>query len=93
MSRECNVACFESFALKYTTFAEGFRSHPSGGHTVTGRKEAELQKTYLLTCVPSEDSDQHAHSRSLIRIFTGHILDIKAAKFLTGTMKTLMRMR
>ena len=26
-------------------------------------------------CVPCEDSDQPAHSRSLIRIFTGRILD------------------
>ena len=27
------------------------------------------------TCVPREDSDQTAHSRSLIRIFSGCILD------------------
>ena len=27
------------------------------------------------TYVPSEDSDQPAHSRSLIRIFAGHITD------------------
>ena len=37
--------------------------------------EPERQKTYLRTCVSNEDSDQPAHSRSLIRIFTERILD------------------
>ena len=37
-------------------------------------------KTYLRTCAPSEDSDQPVHSRSLIRIFTGHILDREGCK-------------
>ena len=36
---------------------------------------ATAQKTYLRTCAPSEDSDQSAHSRSLIKVFTGRILD------------------
>ena len=36
--------------------------------------EPQRQK-YLRTCALSEDSDQTAHSRSLIRIFTGRILD------------------
>ena len=31
------------------------------------------------TCVPSKDSDQTAHSRSLIRIFPGHNLIAKHA--------------
>ena len=35
------------------------------------------QKMFLWTCAPREDSDQTAHSRSLIRIFTGRILDIQ----------------
>ena len=35
----------------------------------------QSQKTYLWTCAPSEDSDQPAHSLSLVRIFTGRILD------------------
>ena len=35
---------------------------------------------YLWTCAPSEDSDQTAHSRSLIRIFTGRILDRQGCK-------------
>ena len=39
------------------------------------------QKTYLRTCVPSEDSDQTAHSRSLIRTFTGRSLDYQGCNF------------
>ena len=35
----------------------------------------------------SEDSDQPAHLCSLIRIFTGHILDSKDVKFLHGENK------
>ena len=35
--------------------------------------EPTRQKTYLRHYAPSEDSDQTAHSRSLIRIFTGRI--------------------
>ena len=38
------------------------------------------QKTYLRTCAPSKDSDQPAHSRSLIRIFTRRILDSQGDK-------------
>ena len=37
-------------------------------------------KEHLLTYEPSEDSDQPAHSRSLIRIFTGRILDNQGGK-------------
>ena len=33
------------------------------------------EKTYLRTCGTSKDSVQPVHSCSLIRIFTGHILD------------------
>ena len=36
-----------------------------------------LNERYLRTRAPSEDSDQTAHSRSLIRIFTGRNLDSK----------------
>ena len=32
-------------------------------------------------CVPSDDSDQPAHSRSLIRIFIGRILDNHGCRF------------
>ena len=42
----------------------------------TYAKRFELrQKTYLLTCAPSEDLDQHVFYFSLIRIFTVCILD------------------
>ena len=44
------------------------------------RNKPQCQKTYLLTCAPSKDSDQPAHSRSLIRIFTRHILDRQGCK-------------
>ena len=37
--------------------------------------EQRSLNTYLRKCAPREDSDQPAHSRSLIRIFTGRILD------------------
>ena len=40
----------------------------------------QRQKTYIRTSAPSEDSDQTAHSRSLIRIFSGHILDSQGCK-------------
>ena len=36
--------------------------------------EPQHQKIFLLTYASSEDSDQPAHSSSLIRIFTGRIL-------------------
>ena len=42
--------------------------------------ESQHGKTYLRTCAPSEDSDQPAHSRSLIRIFTERILDSQGCK-------------
>ena len=41
--------------------------------------EPQRQETYLQTSVPREDSDQPAHSRSLIRIFTGCILNSQGA--------------
>ena len=38
------------------------------------------QKTYIRSCAPSEDSDQPAHLHSLIRIFTGCILESQRFK-------------
>ena len=32
----------------------------------------QREKTYLLTCAPNEDSDQTAHSRSLISLRCPH---------------------
>ena len=31
--------------------------------------------SYKMACVPSEDSDQPAHPRCLIRVFAGHSID------------------
>ena len=42
--------------------------------------EPQCQKTNLRTNAPSKDSDQSAHSRSLIRIFTGRIFDSQGCK-------------
>ena len=38
------------------------------------KHKSQRQKTYLRICAPSEDSDQPAHSRSMIIISTGHFL-------------------
>ena len=42
--------------------------------------EQQRQKRYLCTSVPSKDSDQPALLCSLIRIFTGCILDSQGCK-------------
>ena len=42
---------------------------------LTMKKKVNRTATYLRTCAPSEDSDQTARMRSLIRIFTGCILE------------------
>ena len=55
--------------------------------------EPQRQKTYLWTCAPSEDSDQTAHSRSLIRIFTGRILDSQGCKVSSCGQRRLVRLR
>ena len=46
------------------------------------------KRTGLRTSVPSEDSDQPAHSRSLIRIITGRNLDSQGCRFFMRTTKT-----
>ena len=52
------------------------------------------QKTYLQTRAPSEGSDQTVHLRSLIRIFTGRILDSQGCEVLScEKTKTLIRLR
>ena len=40
-----------------------------------------MSENFLRKCATSEDSDQPAHSRSLIRIFTGRILDSKVSSW------------
>ena len=48
---------------------------------VTGQtNEPQRKKTYHVKCASSEGSDQPAHSRSLIRIFTCRILDTQGCK-------------
>ena len=55
--------------------------------------QTQRQKTYLRTCIPSEDSDQPAHSRSLIRIFTGSILDSQGCKVCSSGQRRLWSVR
>ena len=40
----------------------------------------QRQKTYLRKCAPSEASDQPSHSRSLVWIFTGRVLDSQGCR-------------
>ena len=54
--------------------------------------ELQRQKAYLLTYVPSEDSDQPAHSRSLNRLFTRHILDSQGSKVSSCIQRILVRL-
>ena len=49
---------------------------------VSVKSDPQRQITNFGTCVPNEDSDQPAHSSSLIRIFTGCSLDSQGCKFL-----------
>ena len=42
----------------------------------------QRQKTYRRVCASFEDSDQPAHFRRLIRIYTGRILIAKSTNFL-----------
>ena len=57
--------------------------------TLLNRKSEKVPLKY----VPSEDSDQPARSRSLIRIFTGRSLDCERCSFFIRTKKTLIRLR
>ena len=62
---------------------------------VTLQKDLYLiLKENVPTSAPSEDSDQPVHSRSLIRIFTGCMLDSQGYKVSVymQTMKTLIRL-
>ena len=45
--------------------------------------------SYKIACVPSEDSDQPAHPRSLIRVFTGHSLGSQGSKASSGGQRRL----
>ena len=54
--------------------------------------EPQRQETYLRICAHSEDADQPAHSRSLIILFTGRILDSQRCSVFMRTTKTLVRL-
>ena len=55
--------------------------------------EPQRKKPYLRTCAPSKDSDQPAHLCSLIRIFTGGILDSRGCKVSSCGQRRLIRLR
>ena len=55
--------------------------------------EPQRQETYLWTCAPSEDSDQPAHSRSVIRIFPVRNWDSQGYKLSSGGKRRLIRLR
>ena len=57
-------------------------------HCATDQNEPHSRETYLRTCAPSEDSDQTAHSRSVIRIFPRRIFDSQECSFVMRTKKT-----
>ena len=59
---------------------------------ISGPFERQRQKTYLWMCAPREDSDQTAHSRSLIWIFTGWILDSHGCKVSSCGQQKLYRL-
>ena len=46
--------------------------------------EPVISKRYKFTCAPSEDSDQPAHPRSLIRIFNGSYIGSQESKVSSG---------
>ena len=59
------------------------RSALKGGKNVLNSHftfEPQRQNAYLQTCAPSEDSDQPAHSRSLIKIFSMRTFDSQGCK-------------
>ena len=62
------------------------------GHLHMKENGSYCQKTYLWTYASSEDSDQTAQMCSLIRIFTGCILESQGCNFFMLTMKTLIRL-
>ena len=60
--------------------------HRPQRHSMT---DSQRQKTYHRTCALSEDSDQTAHSRSLIWIFTGRMLDWQECSFAVWSESSL----
>ena len=51
--------------------------------------EPQRQKTYRQICAPRDNSDKLENASSLVRFFTGRILDSKETKIYScGQMKT-----
>ena len=71
-----------------------FHATVNVGSSIVTINIAVIQKTFLQTSVPIEDSDQHAHSHSLIRIFIGRILDCQGHNcFFMRTKKIRIKLR
>ena len=70
---------------------------PSLAYLCRSDKSSEpgISISYKIACAPSEDSDQPAHPRSLIRVFTGHSVDSQGYResVLRRIAKTLIRQR
>ena len=49
-----------------------------------GSSEPGHSISYKIACAPSEDSDQPAHTRSLIRVFAGHLVSSQGFKASSG---------
>ena len=45
--------------------------------------------SYKIACAPSEDSDQHVHPRSLIRVFAGYPVGRQGSKVSSSRQRRL----
>ena len=45
--------------------------------------------SHKIVCAPNEDSNQHAHPHSLIKVFAGHSLDSPGSKVSVGGQRRL----
>ena len=61
-------------------------------HIFLCKYEPQRQKLYLLICAHIVDSGQHAHSQSLIRIFTGHTLNSQRYKDFSLAERRLIKL-
>ena len=72
----CFIKVLISILFSILTHRRIWQSLPKSNHCVS----LNVRKHSFLTCEPSEESDQPGHSRSLIRIFTGRILNSQEYK-------------
>ena len=59
----------------------------------TDTNEMEHNIQHEITCAPSEDSDQPAHPRRLIRVFAGHYGGSQGSKTSSGGQRRLITQR